>query len=132
MKRRVFLLTAAAAASVILFPIFNHKRKISRNSDPLLLPDVLTRFCDEKTIRKIGDQYLLHAPSEAEIVRLKKLILTDESGAILQLSDRAGLSKWISEKISHDFAVRKTLIVDGWILSETEARQCAFYSLFNR
>jgi hypothetical protein len=35
----------------------------------------------------------------------------------------------MSDLVRGDFAHGRTVIVDGWILSVTEARQCALFSL---
>ena len=38
----------------------------------------------------------------------------------------------ISEKINQDFIKENILIIDGWVLSKTEAQQCALYSIKNK
>jgi hypothetical protein len=35
----------------------------------------------------------------------------------------------LEKKVRQDFQENKTVVVDGWILSVTEARQCALFSL---
>jgi hypothetical protein len=35
----------------------------------------------------------------------------------------------IEEQVRDDFAAGRTVVVSGWVLSETEARQCALFSL---
>ena len=37
---------------------------------------------------------------------------------------RKGLLQSLHERISQDFAEERIVIVDGWILSQTEARLC--------
>jgi hypothetical protein len=39
------------------------------------------------------------------------------------------ISKNIEGMIHTDFLTDKTLIINGWVLSVTEARQCALFSL---
>jgi len=34
----------------------------------------------------------------------------------------------IGDQIRDDFGAGRTVVVDGWLLSVTEARQCALYS----
>jgi len=34
----------------------------------------------------------------------------------------------IDDRIRDDFGAGRTVVVDGWLLSVTEARQCALYS----
>jgi hypothetical protein len=35
----------------------------------------------------------------------------------------------IDEQVRDDFAAGRTIVISGWVLSRTEARQCALYSL---
>jgi hypothetical protein len=37
----------------------------------------------------------------------------------------------MAKQVRADFAEGHTVIVDGWLLSTTEARQCALYSTFH-
>ncbi len=37
----------------------------------------------------------------------------------------------MSEKVQADFDNGETVVVRGWVLSRTEARQCALFSLTN-
>jgi hypothetical protein len=39
------------------------------------------------------------------------------------------LEKSIDDTVHEDFAAGRTVVVDGWVLSVTEARQCALFSL---
>jgi hypothetical protein len=36
---------------------------------------------------------------------------------------------WVDGKIKSDFETGKTAVIKGWVISETEARQCALYAL---
>jgi len=42
-----------------------------------------------------------------------------------------GAVSHLEESIKNDFETGNTVIVDGWILSRTEARQCALLSTIN-
>jgi hypothetical protein len=35
----------------------------------------------------------------------------------------------VSDLVRDDFAGGRTIVIDGWVLSVTEARQCALFSL---
>jgi hypothetical protein len=39
------------------------------------------------------------------------------------------LQKSIDDTVHEDFASGRTVVVDGWVLAVTEARQCALFSL---
>ena len=38
-------------------------------------------------------------------------------------------SAYLDQLVSADFRENRTIMIDGWMLSITEARQCALYSL---
>ena len=126
MKRRKFILTAVAIAAIIIVPIGIYRNRHRFAHDPLVKPDILARFCDEATILKIGRQYRAIVPGENQKEKLTTLIL---DGKMQTITSDDGISEWIEEKIQKDFEEEKMVIVDGWILSETEARQCALFSL---
>ena len=44
----------------------------------------------------------------------------------------AGWWRASADSIADDFAAGRTVMIDGWLLSMTEARQCAVYSLLVR
>lgn len=128
MKRRKFIFTAVAAATLVVVPAVRYRCRNSIPGDPLLRPGILARFCDKKEICEIGNHYLLHMPHESRKTKLVDLILTDKSGKKMEPSDESQLDDWIELKVRKDFEEQRTVIVDGWILSETEARQCALLS----
>jgi hypothetical protein len=131
MKRRKFILTALAAAALIAIPVIRYKWRNSMPGDPLLTPDVLAHFCDEKEICEIGSYYRSCVPAEDRKDKLVQLILTGDNGKRIKLPGHDALSNWIDQKVREDFKEERTVIIDGWILSETEARQCALLSFGN-
>jgi len=58
-----------------------------------------------------------------------KLLLTDDAGKSVSSSDTTLLKTVLNDKVKSDFEKGNTVNVKGWVLSETEARQCAVYSL---
>ena len=130
MKRRTFLLvTATAALAVISIPVIRYYNKKQKSYDPLIMPDELSRFCDIKTIREIGTRYRDLIPAENEKNKLKALLLTDHEGKLLTTSDNFSVSELLDKKIIKDFSEYKILVINGWVISTTEARQCALFSL---
>lgn len=67
------------------------------------------------TIRAVGESYRTIAPEERREDVLVKLLSEQPSA--------------LEEKIKDDFRKGDMVLVDGWILSKTEARQCALFSL---
>lgn len=128
MKRRAFILKIIAATSVISLPAFYYTCRSSSHYDPLITPEILSRFCDGEVIRTIGEHYLFKFPSEAQKEKLVSMILTGSNGEKLKSSDHSEIRDWVERKINEDFKQERILIIDGWIISATEARQCALYS----
>jgi hypothetical protein len=132
MKRRKFILLSALGISGISISLtlwrkhlyFDLKHQIAR-------PRLLMRLCDLKTIHMLGAAYLKENRFEHNInVLLNTLGYTasvenqGESHKIL-LAD-------VDEQILLDFESNHIVILKGWILSITEARQCALLSIIDR
>lgn len=130
MKRRNFILaTSAAALAVASVPLYRYYNKKSKYYNPLTTPDDLGRFCDEKTIREIGTSYRNMMPAENEKKKLTDLLLTGEDGKIIPASDNVAVFELIDRKVRKDFNEYRLQVVKGWVISTTEARQCALLSL---
>lgn len=111
MKRRVFILSAVAGAGVLSASAYYFFS--DADYDPALAdPQALSFIWDAKTIKDIGNQYRAINPDEASQRALVKLLNTTPD----------------DQTIANEFATGKTVVIDGWILSLTEARQCALAS----
>jgi hypothetical protein len=64
------------------------------------------------------------APEENNARVLADVILAPQPGTV-----PAALSARLDQQVQDDFARGRTVNVNGWILSVTEARQCALYSM---
>jgi hypothetical protein len=130
MKRRTFILaTTTVALGVISIPVIRYYNKRTKNYDPLIMPFELGRFCDEKAIRAIGDQYRKQVPRENDKTILKELLLSGNDGKRIPGTDKIALMELLDKKVYTDFADNKIHILTGWVISTTEARQCALFSL---
>jgi hypothetical protein len=130
MKRRTFIIAATAATvAVAAVPIINYTCNSSKIHDPLTSPDMLSRICDEETLREIGKKYRSMAPAEASKEKLMDLLLTDDGGKKLGATDSKAIVQLLGKKSHNEFAAYNTLVVNGWVISPTEARQCALFSL---
>jgi hypothetical protein len=77
-------------------------------------------------VRQIGKSYLAAVPSENSADALRAVISNTERKRIrFPWTGRS----WIDDQVRDDFAAGRTVLVDGWVLSATEARQCALFSL---
>lgn len=130
MKRKKFLLITAAAALVVAsVPAYRYYKKKSRFYNPLITPDDLSRFCDEGAIHEIGVSYRNLFPAENEKKRLTDLLLTGDDGKITGTSDNLAVFELLDKKIQKDFKEYNLQVIKGWVISTTEARQCALFSL---
>jgi hypothetical protein len=82
---------------------------------------------------RIGRAYLLAQPGDAGASRLVDTIvaaIATESGSTDPLAaDDATLAELLARRIVTDFASRDVAVVEGWVLSRTEARLCALVAL---
>lgn len=129
MKRKNFLLITAAALTVATIPVYRYYKKRSRYYNPLITPEDLSRFCDEKVIREIGMIYRDMAPAENQKKKLTDLLLTGDDGKVTGTSDDLAVFELLEKKIQKDFNEYHLQVIKGWVISTTEARQCALFSL---
>jgi hypothetical protein len=91
----------------------------------LARPGLLDVFGADR-VRQLGSRYRANVPKEDSAAALRAAI----SGGLRQRlrlpwSPRPSLE----QRVRDDFAAGRTVLVDGWVLSATEARQCALFSL---
>ena len=87
---------------------------------------------DLKTLKEIGTAYRGQTASETDADKLATLLLTDSSGKpVSSESDHSFVQSLMRKNIEHDFETGNIVIVKGWILSVTEARQCALLFVNN-
>ncbi|HUR60456.1 MAG TPA: hypothetical protein VM029_22225 [Opitutaceae bacterium] len=121
MKRRTFIGIAAAGTAGMVLPATGGG---SVPAAVLENPRLLQILRNKRTVREIGRRYRKIVPRENDAQALAQAILPDARGA-----GSASLPAAINAQIQRDFADGRTLTLDGWVLSVTEARQCALYSL---
>lgn len=135
MKRRTFVILTAAGAIALGAPFC----RSGTRSRLLARPDFLAHLCDSATLAGIGADYRLHTPAEAGSGKLIDSIMSSlpplktADGSTLppgRVSDSL-LPQLLQEKIREDYASGNTVTVKGWVISRTEARQCALFSLGN-
>jgi hypothetical protein len=111
MKRRNFILLSSLAGATILTPSVYFSWK-----DGLKLPLHLTYIWGRETLLWIGEDYLHKFPSE-----------NDENALLKLLSDGGFVN--VDKKIREDYEKDRVVVLNGWLLSITEGRQCALLSL---
>ncbi len=128
MKRRTFIIAAAATAVAITVPAVYYSRNHKKSYNPLVMPEILGQFCDESLIRAIGEQYA-GKTGENQADKIKALLLQEDNGTVVAEKDRDAVAALLKKKTEAEFSARKTLVLNGWIITQTEARQCALFSL---
>lgn len=81
--------------------------------------------------RRIGAAYLRLHPQEADAASLRRSFASAPGGAAgsLEAMGAGEFAGWIRDRRRGDFRDGRTVAVDGWILSITEARLCALLFL---
>jgi hypothetical protein len=91
-----------------------------RRDRPLDQPFLIATLGPDR-VRELGARYRAQTPAENTADALRAA-----------LRNRGGLfAKSLDEMVEDDFAAGRVVLVDGWVLSLTEARQAALFS-FNR
>ena len=122
MNRRNFILLTGLGVSAIAIPTWYYKYR-DLVYDPLLTePELLSYIWDGNTISEIGEMYRKQVSSENSERKLVSLILNNASSDLTT-------SEMLRQQITYDYKSGDTVMVGGWILSRTEARQCALFSL---
>jgi hypothetical protein len=70
----------------------------------------------------VGKEYQKKFPKENNEQKLAKLLLKDAL-------NEDGTTMTLEQKIITDYKMDNTVLLDGWILSVTEGRQCALLSI---
>jgi hypothetical protein len=121
MNRRTFLVTAAAGTAGVVLPARGAGHSpVAALANPRLL-EILR---NKRVVRELGRCYLDLAPAEDNPRALAQAILPEPPA-----NSRTALRAQIDAQVQRDFAAGQTLVLNGWIVSVTEARQCALYSL---
>lgn len=121
MKRRKFLLISIFALFLSLISLWYFKFKSATNR-ALSYPTDLSEICDRETLIQIGNTYM-KLTNENDKKYLKELLAKN---AGMMVND---LKNSLKSKVAEDFNTGNTILVDGWLLSRTEARQCAYLSM---
>ena len=61
-----------------------------------------------------------------------ELLLTNDKGKKIEPDNSEAISELLEQKIQQEFKDGRIVIEDGWVLSETEARQCALFSMSDK
>lgn len=122
MKRKQFLLWGAAGIAAVAVPTYWYYFTDADYDPALARPEALSLIWEDAAIRDIGKKYRALPTGESRQRSLVNLLKLPDA-------DSKSLAAKMGQRISEDFEKGETAIVDGWMLSKTEARQCALYSI---
>jgi len=120
-RRRFLQLTAAGMVASVTSS--SCSPDASEDARALTAPELLDMLGPERVL-EIGTKYRAAVPKENTAAALRAAIAESRRHRFPLIGNRS-----TAEQIRADFAAGRTVIVNGWVLSTTEARQCALYSL---
>lgn len=130
MKRRTFIYTGITIAAVLgLGDLFLLKYESKWKKQPFLYPLILSNILDEEWLRVVGNSYRVMRPGENSKEKLLNAIKSEMNTIHNNTNDLSNQAMEIEKIVEMDFKSERLLMIKGWVLSETEARQCALLSL---
>jgi hypothetical protein len=127
MKRSAFIYYSLVATGAIAIPSLrctnNNYRQV------LQQPQFLSGICDAETLRAIGKTYRDKLQLNDREQLESKLMRENDGTSISKNTDNSSIISFLDKKIKQDFESGETVVIKGWVLSETEAQQCALFSL---
>ena len=126
MARKTFLALSGLGLAALALPVscqFSEKRE---QLAVLARPAGLSQVSDTATLLSVGAQYRERQADENDEDLLFELLLSGSSGP------PDSLFQMLLGRIRADYEKNDTLVLDGWVLSRTEARQCALFSFTQR
>jgi len=117
-----------AGAGLGITGIYFWNKELKWKSQPFSYPYILSGICDYITLRNIGSAYRKMVPEENSKEKLWNLInrkLNFKGNA----EDNSAVANELELNVEQDFKEQKIVRIIGWVLSTTEARQCALLSL---
>jgi hypothetical protein len=128
MDRRQFLRVAATGAVAHLASTACRSHADAASDAAALAQPELLALVGPEQVREIGRRYRQAVPAEHDAEALRAAIL-----AAAPRASRLGEAPRVrvAELVRSDFAEGRTVVVHGWVLSVTEARQCALFSLLH-
>ena len=94
-----------------------------RDTAPVDRPQLLAMLGPDR-VRELGAHYRASTPRESSADTLRAAIANGHGFRIPFIGHES-----LDDQVRDDFAAGRTVLVDGWVLSVTEARQAALFSL---
>jgi len=133
MNRRNFISLTTVTAAAVSVPFLNCSSKPTTLQKNLALPQTLAQITDQKTLYAIGKAFGAVNSNEYSVSKLEQQLIKNEGVQTISSATSAkNLYTILNNNIQHDFETANTIILKGWVLSITEARQCALFSLIHK
>ena len=124
MIRRDFLKITLAATPAMALALNGCHTGAASPQEALAQPESLYGIMDKAELQAIGKAYLAQTNTTKEALQTQILGQNPDPG-----TSTSGISRQIAVTIQQDFTAGRTTILNGWVLSITEARQCALHTL---
>jgi hypothetical protein len=123
MERRLFVKLSAFTALALTLPL---AQSCSNGSKEMAVaqPLLFSHIVDAATITEAGMAYRKTHAAEDNRERLSQLLLGKNAAL-----GKDEIETMLDRQVTADFKQGNTLVVKGWVMSLTEARQCALYSI---
>ncbi|MCO5726030.1 hypothetical protein [Robiginitalea marina] len=123
MKRRRFAVLSGFGITALALPAACYN-PLTPAYDPLLAqPELLSQIWEPETLVEIGALYRNLTPGERTEEALVAVLFPEAPGTT------DSTVEWVKKRIRDDFREGDLVMLDGWMLSRTEARQCALFSI---
>ncbi len=129
MNRRKFIFLSASLS----LPFIHCSSRNPQWEQTISQPRTLASLADTQTLAGIGEAYTKQVPDEAQSSTLFEALTRDAGGNRISSAAAASvLSSRLEEAIKQDFDKGNIIVIKGWVLSRTEARQCAYFYLHSK
>ncbi len=124
MIRRDFLRLSLAATPAMALALNACRSGANTPQEALAQPESLFGIMDKNELQAIGKAYLAANTTTKEALQTQILGQNPGPG-----SSASGITGQIAAAVQQDFTAGRTIILNGWVLSLTEARQCALHTM---
>jgi hypothetical protein len=130
MNRRDFTWLSIGIAAAFTFPSLHCSPGLPQPDQKVLLPAELSGVLNRKEINEIGEAYRKANQKESTLDGLTNALFSgDGNESYRGDGGEKSITTFLRDRIKNDFVKGNTVEINGWILSVTEARQCAYLSL---
>lgn len=130
MERKTFISVTALGMLGLYLPSWECRLAPSAEEEAMARPEMLSELTGKTEVTSIGLAYLKKFPGYSGQRKLKVLLLSSfDDGNRGKPGSPDEIRRYLSDKVKQDFDQGHILELDGWLISETESRQCALYSL---